>query len=176
MFIPGAFHGIEASFLGDTCLRKLRTAILKVVWSSRQPLANIGTVLSLLDGPLGCDPAFCVVWFQFRLLRRCLAYWPGEAPRVYRLLDSVAVRCPGRGSAHVLVESAAEIGFQWDSRQLGWEPVLGNSAGPIQHFRAAVLERWRNKVSADLSARKGFRGGTWLDIDGTLQLLNSDHV
>ena len=25
-------------------------------------------------------------------------------------------------------------------------------------------------------AGKGFRGGPWLDIDGTLQLLNSDHV
>ena len=27
----------------------------------------------------------------------------------------------GHGLAHLLVESAAEIGFQWDSRQLGWE-------------------------------------------------------
>ena len=26
MFILGALHGIEASFLADTCLRKLRTA------------------------------------------------------------------------------------------------------------------------------------------------------
>ena len=55
-------------------------------------------------------------------------------------------------------------------------PVLSNVAGPIQHFRAAVLEGWRGKVSADLCARKGFCGGPWLDVDGTLQLLNSDHV
>ena len=54
--------------------------------------------------------------------------------------------------------------------------VLSNLAGPIQHFRAAVLEACRSKVSADLCARKGFRGGPWLDIDGTLQLLDSDHV
>ena len=138
MFIPGALHGIEASFLADTCLRKLRTAIFKVVWSSRQPLANSGAVLSLLDGPPGCDPVFCVVWFRFRLLRGYLAYWPGEVPRVYRLLHSVAEGCPGHGPAHLLVESAAEIGFQWDSRQLGWErlelPVLSNLAGPIQQF------------------------------------------
>ena len=29
----------------------LRTAILKVVWSDRQPLAKTGAVLRLLDGP-----------------------------------------------------------------------------------------------------------------------------
>ena len=29
-----------------------------VVWSRRQPLASVGAVLSLLDGPTGCDPAF----------------------------------------------------------------------------------------------------------------------
>ena len=44
---------------------------------------------------------------------------------------------------------------------LGWErpglPVLGNLAGPVQHFRAAVLDAWRNKVSTDLCAVKGFR-------------------
>ena len=34
----------------------------------------------------------------------------------------------------------------------------------------------RSKVSADLCARKGVRGGPWLDVDGTLLLLNSDHV
>ena len=50
-------------------------------------------------------------------------------------------------------------------------PVLSNLTGPIQHFRAAVLEGWRGKVSADLCARKGFRGGPWLDVDGSLQLL-----
>ena len=78
MFIPGALHGIEASFLADTSLRKLRTAIFRAVWSGRQLLANTGAVLSLLGGPSGCDPAFCVVWFWFRLLRRYLAYRPWE--------------------------------------------------------------------------------------------------
>ena len=38
-----------------------------MVWSRRQPLASVGAVLSLLDGPTGCDPAFCIVWFRFRL-------------------------------------------------------------------------------------------------------------
>ena len=63
---------------------------------------------------------------------------------------------------------------------LGWEgpglPVLSNFAGPVQHFRAAVLEVWRNEVSADLWAGKGFRGGPLLDISGTVQPFNSGHV
>ena len=80
MFIPGALHEIQASFFDDTSLRTLRT--FKVVWSSRQPLANIGAVLSLLDGLPGCDPAFCVVWFQFRMLCRYLAYRSGEVPKM----------------------------------------------------------------------------------------------
>ena len=85
-----------------------------MVWSRRQPLANVGAVLSLLDGPTGCDPAFCVVWFRFRLLRRYLALWPAEVGRVYRLLEMVGDGCPGHGPIHFLSSSAAEIGFQWD--------------------------------------------------------------
>ena len=85
MYLFAALHGIEASLLASGSLRKLRSAICKVVWSHRQPLANVGAVLSLLDGPTGCDPAFCVVWYRFRLLRRYLALWPAEVGRVYRL-------------------------------------------------------------------------------------------
>ena len=80
---------------------------------------------------------------------------------MYRLLDSVAEGCPGHGPAHLLFESAAEMGFHWDSRQLGWErlglPVLSNVVGPVQHFRAAVPDAWKSKVIADLCTRKGFR-------------------
>ena len=28
-------------------------------------------------------------------------------------------------------------------------PLLSNLAGPVQHFRAAILDAWRNKVAAD---------------------------
>ena len=59
--------------------------------------------------------------------------------------------------------SAAEIGFVWDSHSLAWVrpglPLLSNLAGPIQHFRAAILDAWRNKVASDLCRRQGFRGG-----------------
>ena len=161
-------------------VRKLISAFCRVSWSRRQPLAHVGAVLSLLDGPVGCDPAFCVVWFRFRQMRRYLAFQPEEAPRVYRLLHAAAERSSGHGPAHLLLESAAEIGFSWCSLVPGWDrpglPVLSMVAGPVQHFRSAILDAWRYKVSMDLCARKGFRGGPFLDVSGTLQLLNSDHV
>ena len=55
-------------------------------------------------------------------------------------------------------------------------PLLSNLAGPVQHFRAAILDAWRCKVSVDLCGRQGFRGGPLLDVRGSLQLLNSSHV
>ena len=63
---------------------------------------------------------------------------------------------------------------------MGWSkpvsPLLSNSAGPVQHFRAAIVDAWRNKVAADLGGWKGFRGGLLRDVRGSLQLLNSSHA
>ena len=175
-----ALHGIEASLLASERLRKLRSSIRKVVWSRRQLSASIGAVLCLLDGPTGCDPAFCVVWIRFRLFRRYLTLWPSQVGRAYRLLEMVGEGCPGHGSIHLLSASAAEIGFRWDPLALAWSrpglPLLSNLAGPIQHFKAAIIDAWRNKVAADLCGREGFRGGPLLDFHGSLQLLNSSHV
>ena len=88
--------------------------------------------------------------------------------------------CRGHGPVHLLVSSAAEIGFRWDSHSLAWYrpglPFLSSLAGPVQHFRAAILDAWQNKAAADLCGREGFRGGPLLDIRGSLQLLNSSHV
>ena len=180
MYLPAALHGIEASLLASDSLRKLRSSICSVVWSRRQPMANVGAVLALLDGPTGCDPLFCVVWFRFRLLRRYLALWPAEVGRVHLLLEMVGEGCPGHGPIHLLSTSAAEIGFTWNIDALAWVrpglPMLSNLAGPLQHVKAAILDAWRNKVAADLCGRKGFRGGPLLDVHGTMQLLNSDHV
>ena len=114
------------------------SAVCRVVWSRRQPLACVGAVLSLLDGPAGCDFGFFVVWFRFRLLRRYLALWPAEVHRVYRLLDMVGNVCPGHGPIHLLSASAAEIGFLWDPHALAWVrpglPLLSNLAGPHSAF------------------------------------------
>ena len=118
MYLPAALHGIEASLLASESLQRLRSAVRRVVWSRRQPLASVGAVLSFLDGPTECDPAFCVVWFRFRLLRRYLALWPAEVGRVYRLLALVHEGCPGHGPVHLLSASAAEISFQWDPHGL----------------------------------------------------------
>ena len=95
MYLPAALHGIEASLLASDSLLKLRSSICRVVWSRRQPLASVGAVLSLLDGPTGCDPLLCVVWFRFRLFRRFLALWPSQVGRAYHLLGLVSEGCPG---------------------------------------------------------------------------------
>ena len=180
MYLPAALHGIEASLLASDSLRKLRSSIRRVVWSRRQPVAHVGAVLSLLDGPTGCDPAFCVVRFRFRLLRRYLALWPAEVGWVYCLLEMKGEGCPGHGPVHLLSAGAAEIGFRWDTLALAWSrpglPLLSNLAGLVQYFKAAILDAWRDKVSVDLCGRKGFRGGSLLDVHGSLQLLNSSRV
>ena len=120
------------------------------------------------------------MWFRFRLLRRYLALWPAEVGRVYRLLEMVCEGSPGHGPIHLLSGSAATIGFRWDLVALAWSrpglPLLSNLAGPVQHFRAAILDAWRDKVSADLCGWKGFRGRPLLDVHGSLQLLNSSLV
>ena len=122
----------------------------------------------------------CVVWFRFRLLRGFLALWPAEVGRVYRILEMVGKGCPGHGPIHLLSASAAVIDFRWDPLALAWSrpglPLLSNLAGPLQHFKAAIIDAWRNKVAADLCGREGFRCGPLLDIHGSLQLLTSSHV
>ena len=168
MYLPAALHGIESSLLASDSLRKLRSSVCRVVWSRRQPMAGVGAVLSLLHGPTGCDPAFCVVWFRFRLFRRYLFLWPAEVGRVYRLSEMVSHGCPGHGPVHFLFASAAEIGFQWDPHAFAWSrpglPLLSNLAGPVQHFRAAIIDAWRCRVAAGLCGRAGFRRGPLLDF------------
>ena len=102
-----------------------------------------------------------------------------EVGGVYRLLEMVSEGGLGHGPIHLLSASAAEVGFRWDPDALAWSRPgllqLSNWAGPLQHFKAAILDAWRDKVAADLCGRKGFRGGPLLDVHGSLQLLNSSH-
>ena len=101
-----------------------------------------------------------------------------EVGRIYRLLEMVSEGSPGHGPTHLLPASAAEIGFK--CTLLFWlgpsVVLLSNLAGPLQQFKAAIIDAWRNKVAADLCVRKGFRGGPLLDVHGSLQLRNSSHV
>ena len=70
---------------------------------------------------------------------------------MYRLLEQVQGGCPGHGPVHALVACAGRTCFQWDPTMPGWnrEGLLGfsNLAGPIQHFRSAILSASRCKVS-----------------------------
>ena len=46
---------------------------------------------------------------------------------------------------------------RWDSLALAWSrpglPLLSYLAGPVQHFRVAILDAWQNKAAADLCCR-----------------------
>ena len=60
----------------------------------------------------------------------------------YRHLEILSEGSPGHGSIHLLSASAAEVGFRWVPLALGWSrpgPLLSDLAGPLQHFRAAML-------------------------------------
>ena len=60
------------------------------------------------------------------------------------------------------------MGSYGDGLVTAWLPLLlGDVAGPVQHFKAAIVDAWRNKVPADL-CREGFRGGPLLDVFGSL--------
>ena len=85
-------------------------------------LANPGAVLSLLDGPVGSDPGFHVVWCRFRMLCRHMAY--NSSVRglagVYSLLRVVSAGARGHGPVHLLLSSASSLGFSWDSDLCVW--------------------------------------------------------
>ena len=70
-------------------------------------LANPGAVLSLLDGLVGSDPGFHVVWCRFRMLRRHMEYNSSihELARVYSLLRVVSAGAPG----HAWSDSLATV-------------------------------------------------------------------
>ena len=171
MYLPAALRGIEASLLASDSLRKLRSSIC-VVWSRRQPMANVGAVLAVLDGPTGCDRAFCMVWFRFRLLRRYLALWPAEVGRVYRLLEMVGEGCrPGHGLIHLLSASAAEIGFSGILKPwFGLGLVCPCLVIWLVLFSISILlflMPGGTRFLLTFVVRKGFRGGPLLDVHGS---------
>ena len=75
-------------------------------------------------------------------MRRYLDYCPEEEPRIFRMLDLISRGAQGHGPVHLLLISAAEIGFAWDGDEKGWVrvslPPLRMMAGPIQHFRTSL--------------------------------------
>ena len=94
-----------------TALSSFRSAIARAVWSKKLPMTNTPALLSLLDGPWGSDPAFFIIWYRFRQLRRYLAYRPDDQDRIFRLLDYASAGSPVHGPTHLLIQSADELGF-----------------------------------------------------------------
>ena len=117
---------VESIFLLASMLQRLllyplrllvpfRAAIVRAIWSSEMPLSNALAILNLLDGPVGVGPAFFIVWSRFRMMRRYLASCPEEEPRIFRMLDLISTVPRVTDRVHLLLTSAAELGFC-----LGW--------------------------------------------------------
>ena len=178
-YLPGGLHGCEGAAVSVAALSSFRSAIAQTVWSKRLPMTNTPALLSLSDGPWRSDLAFFVIWSRFRQLRRYLACCLDDEARIYRLLDYSSTASPGHGPIHLLLQSAGELGFFWDSEQAGWIwpglLPLHMMTHPIQHFRSAIWQAWQHKVATDLCKRKGFRGGFGVGIYGSHQLLVSSH-
>ena len=99
---------------------------------------------------------------------------------IRKMLDLISREAQGNGPVHLLLISAAELGFAWDGEEKGWVwvslPPLRMMTGPVQHFYSSILDAWRFSVFAKLSERKGFLGGEYSDFQGSLQLLTSSHL
>ena len=161
-YLPAGLHAAEASYVSSSSISAFGAAIVRSVWSSKMPLANTPALLNLLDGPVGVDPAFHIIWPRFRMMRKYLAYCPEEEPRIFRMLDFISRRAQGHGPVHLLLISAAKLGFAWDGDEKGWVrvslPPLRLMTGPVQHFRSAILDAWRFSIFAKLAERKVFFG------------------
>ena len=136
-YIPAGLHAAEASSVSSSSLRAFRTAFVRAVWSHKV-LLSTPAILSLLDVPVGVDLAFHIIWAWFRMMRRYLAYCTEEEPRIFRMLDLISREALGHGPVHLLLTSAAEVGFSWDGDERGWVrfslPPLVMMTGPVQHF------------------------------------------
>ena len=82
-YLPAGLHAAEASYVSSSSVSAFRAAIVRAVWSSMMPLANAPAVLNLLDGQVGVDLAFHIVWSRFHMMRRYLAYCPDDEPRIF---------------------------------------------------------------------------------------------
>ena len=136
-YLPAGLHAAEASYVSASSWSAFRAAIVRSVWSCKMPLANAPAVLKLLDGPVGVEPAYHIVWARFRKMRRYLACRLDEVPCIFRVLDLLAHGAERHGPVHMLL--ASEIGFAWDGGEQGWVRAalfpLRVLFGPVLSFR-----------------------------------------
>ena len=97
-YLPAGLHAAEASYVSSSSISAFRPAIVRAVWSTKMPLANIPAILNLLDGPFDVVPAFHVIWSRFRMMRGYLSYSPEEEPRIFRIFGSDLQENPGSWS------------------------------------------------------------------------------
>ena len=69
-YIPANLHAAEVSYVSSSSLSAFSAAVVRAVWSNKMLLASTPAILSLLDGPVGIDPAFHIV---------CLGWLPHDA-------------------------------------------------------------------------------------------------
>ena len=59
--------------------------------------------------------------------------------------DLISRGARGHGPVHLLLISAAEVGFAWDGEEKGWVrvslPPLRMMTGPTQHFYSSILDQ-----------------------------------
>ena len=113
------------------------------------------------------------------MLRRYLVHCPDEVLRISAWLTSLPMVLRGMGLCiycWFLLLSLGLPGMERKSVVRVALPPLRMFSGPIQHLQSTIFEAWQLNVSAQLADRKGFRGAQFLDIKGSLQLLNSSHL
>ena len=133
-------HSVEASLLASDSLRRLRSSVYRV--SRRQPLACVGAVLGLLDGPTGCDPDF--EWSGSGFVC-CVRTWLCGLLRLVVLI--VFLRWLAR-VALVMVQSIFSLEVLLRLASVRWDPLalassrpglhqLSNLAGPCSAFQGS---------------------------------------
>ena len=138
-YLPVGIHGCEGFNISAALVGAFRSALARAVWSEKLPMTNNLALLSLLNDPFSSGPGFIAIrWSRCRQMRRYLAHRPDEEGRIHRLLGYASTGSPD--PIYILISSALEIGFSWDSE-----------------FRSAVFRLWRNGVAPYLCKRKGFR-------------------
>ena len=127
-YLPAGLHAAEASFVSSSSVSAFRAANVRAVWSSKMPLADAPAILNLLDGPVGVDPAFHIIWSRFRMMRRYLAYCPEEEPRIFRMLDLISRESSGSrsrsSSAYLCCWSWVLLGMEMKRVGFGFPSLL----------------------------------------------------
>ena len=139
-FPPGALPAAEASHVSVSAPRFFRAAIFCAVWSRKMRLACTPVVLALLDGPQGVVPVLRVDSVV------CGSMWPIALIRFiasFVFFDLVAHGASARGPAHLLLFSAAQLGWAWMGiGEVGTDLIYlfcSRWGGPIQYLQSPVF-------------------------------------